>query len=311
MHTIETLDGRKKTNFPSSLEEMSREDYLYFITLLFKADNLLISYYDIKTIMLYRLMKLKHRKIVLEFLNNTRREKELDEIAANVFGLQHLVDFLFEEKTIVNDYGQSINQFSPAKSLRNFLPEYDGLHGPMDAFMDLVVVEYTHAITSFMAYSKTGDIAHLDELIAILYRPSRSFMYFKRRKPEFDGLRRVNFNENSYMHRIKQVAAWPFEVKYAVYLYFLACEEHMKTGEIEIAGTRIDLSVMYKDLGEEQTDSDGLGLTGIMFKVAETGVFGTMKETAHTNIYDFFLKLYQNRKEYMEYKSKQKKHDKH
>jgi hypothetical protein len=200
--------------------------------------------------------------------------------------------------------------FEPAKSVRNFLPKYKGLYGPYDAFQNLIVLEYIHAREAFLEYSMFKEEDKLNELIAILYRPKKSFHWIRKLFSNYNGQLRIDYNENNLESRIKKVAKWPNHIKYAIYLYFLGCDDYLKSGEVTIGGNQIDLSILYKNADDDSSSSgDGLGFLGILYKIADTGTFGNINEASRINLYDFILKLYQNRMEYIEFKSKQKKND--
>jgi hypothetical protein len=46
-------------------------------------------------------------------------------------------------------------------------------------------------------------------------------------------------------------------------------------------------------LWEGGNDTTGIGMAGVLFSLAETGVFGTLKEVERVNLYEGLARLYQ------------------
>ena len=61
-------------------------------------------------------------------------------------------------------------------------------------------------------------------------------------------------------------------------------------GPIEINGTEVDLRLLWSDSGQGKAKGS---LTTVLFSLAESGVFGTVKQTSEANLYDVLLRLYQ------------------
>jgi hypothetical protein len=63
---------------------------------------------------------------------------------------------------------------------------------------------------------------------------------------------------------------------------------------IEIDGNKCMFSRIFrKGKGEGRSEGEGIGLTGVLMSLAESGVFGNIKETADANVWDVLTRLYQ------------------
>jgi hypothetical protein len=94
---------------------------------------------------------------------------------------------------------------------------------------------------------------------------------------------------------------------------WIAWETFLKEGEIEINGKPISLSILYETHPlDEKIDSEfsaDIGLTGIIYQLAESNLFGDVKTTRKEGLYDIMLRLYQKRIEYLQHREIMKKHD--
>jgi hypothetical protein len=110
-------------------------------------------------------------------------------------------------------------------------------------------------------------------------------------------------NPRKLQNRIRKVEKWPAHIKYGIWLWFTACMEFLRTGKPVIDGIEIDLAILYKG---DEGGSAGIGLTGILYSLAETGVFGGIRETGDSNLYDVLARLYQVKLQMDEIKAKSK-----
>lgn len=310
MHTIELYTLKKvtkpmkKIQIPSDLDELTPEQYQYFLQLIGLAQSGVLDYTDIQTRMVYFILGMKHHPRI--FNNKSINSDETrEQICYNISTIADLLDFLF----IIEDH-QGDRQFQPARTIHNFFPKIKNLYGPEDAFQNLSVIEYVHARDHFLNYAKTQEEKHLNNLVATLYRPKKWFHSIRKKMPSYDGQIRQKYNDNTVESRFKKVSKIAPELKFAVYLYFLECENFIKTSTINVGGSFIDLSVLFKSSDDDGGGvSDDLGMLGILYKVAETGVFGNMEGASQTNLYDMLLKLYQNHIDYINNKPKPQAHE--
>ena len=92
-------------------------------------------------------------------------------------------------------------------------------------------------------------------------------------------------------------------------LWFGNCVDFIATGRPTIDGIEMDFSILFS----KKTDSDntpaGIGLTGVIYSLAESSVFGNAEQTGNTNLYDVLVRLYQLKLELDALKDKNNKHN--
>lgn len=173
-----------------------------------------------------------------------------------------------------------------------------GLHtyiGPNNLLSDITIFEFKEASWRVGKFASTRDFAFLDGLFAVLYR----------RKRIFGGNIRVNITDNDRKraNREKIASKIPVGIKFMIYLYFIGCMNWIRDESIEIDGQRICFGCLFpKGETQSSTDEGNTGMAGVLFQMAESGVFGTMEQTVKVNMWDVFLRLYQIHQEIKETK---------
>lgn len=196
--------------------------------------------------------------LFIELMNNTEAEKKkviewlgmIKKTDVNIFST---LDFLFNDITLTK------NLF-PTLSLGVFSKYY----GPHDGLANVSIGEFSFAITFYNRYSKTKNIADLDKLIAILYRP-------KNKNADETGDARKPFKKHlieAYEIELRQLQ---LKYKQAVYLYFIGCME---------AWSRRYQFVFSK--AEGSSSGSGTPFINIIIELAG-GKFGTFDQTFEQN----------------------------
>ena len=304
MHKIEIPDINFSVQFASEMNELTTKQFLFLVHLITQVDNEETTIDDLKNLMVLYLIGVKHTG------HYTKLRKDImEDIGENVNRIKELLDFLFEKKEVDGKEKLTIN----LNFIKNHIPTIHAgrkLFGPSDALQNITFIEFIDAHKYFVDYIQTQDQAHLNSMIAVLYRRKRHFHFILKRLPNYNGQIRIKYNENTVDRRSYRIAKLPFYKRYAIFLIFSACNDFLKKGELQINGNPIKLSILYeKDPDDQQGDDDGLGMAGVLFKLAETNVFGNIGETAEQNLYDVLLKLYQQRKEYIAHKRNMKTND--
>ena len=183
------------------------------------------------------------------------------------------------------------------KSTRNFVPKIRGWYGPGNCFENLSFFEYRSARGHFRKYALDKDEGALNYMVATLYRPSRPFWPVRKYLKSCNGERRVTINSQSnplfLKRRAKQISRAPFHVRWAVFLYFSACEDYLKTGRPIVDGNELDLSNLFTKQPDGDDRRSDVGLTGLLYSLAETGVFGNIAQTDDANLWDVMVRIYQ------------------
>ena len=272
MHTLEIPKLDQKIEFPSEVSELNSEQFVYFAGLVSKFNKKEIDFDVFKLLLITNLLEIE---VNLSFISHY-----------NLVVLTELMDSFFTitmkdgvKNIVINLHfiDNKIQAFKKGKTLYT---------GPKDALQNITFAEYIDAYSYFLEYSKTKNIKALDKLVATLWR-----------KQIFDS---PNFSEDSrepynkkltgkHAYNIKHLS---FDKKYAAYLFFSACQQYITSAKIEIEGIEIDLSILFKSDSNERSKSN-IGLVGVLFKMAESSVFGDIEKTGKQNLWDVLIRMYQ------------------
>lgn len=283
MHKIEFNNITRE--FPESIEEMTPAQYRYFAFLELNRQMGKISMKQLEVQFVY-------------FALNMVRTSDAPKVIENVTLLRELVKPYFttqkakgKTNTIVdlNFLGNPLPEIVPKKGHR-FL-------GPSAALQNCTYEEvFVQAHAALLEFSNTMEEESLDRLVAILYRPANE----KGKRPKFDP---ETFEDN-----IPLVQHLHPEVKFGVYLFFASCVKFITTAEaLDIGGgNTVNIAQLFKpDPG--QSSSKGIGPVGLIYSIAESGVFGNARETASQGVYDVLIRMVQLHEQAKEMKKNAKR----
>ena len=300
MHSLEI--NHKTYLFASKLEELTKKEYLYLLQLAFIEQSGHIKMADFRTFLIYRLLHI--RKTCRYYLMSDEKQYLIHE---NIISLAATLDSFFESKII--DGKESI--VLRLDTFKNLIPSYDGLIGPADALTNCSFFVYKEAFNYFLNYAINHDENDLNRMIATLYRPQVNFLRFRKLRSKWDGSAQQpltpDSNPDIFNKRVRKISKWPAYVKTGIELYFSACVDYLRTGRPTIDGAEIDFSILYSS--NKETGPSGIGITGLLYSLAESKVFGNIYETSNTNLYDVLVRLYQLKLDYEYQISKFKKND--
>lgn len=179
---------------------------------------------------------------------------------------------------------------------QNLLPKIGKLVGPQSAGFDIRFGEYRKACWMYNNYTLNHDVESLDGLVGILYRsPSPSASLRHPRK--FNGDYREPFNEYSLERYAKRVKHWPEYIKWGVYLWFSYFCRYLMTGEFDIDGNEVSFAPLFSSGGDPDGKKDeSLGMTSVLFSLAESRTFGTVDDTDNALLFKVMLKLLNDHK---------------
>lgn len=288
MHKIEFSHSGKVRMIPSQVEEMDEQQFVFFIDLVMNYLSGNITIEALKTKLVARLLDIR-LGLMDPFLTVNEREN----VYAEIYRLGELCESFFEE---IDQDGKKVKSFR-LNFTRNFIPRVCGkYYGPADALADITFCEYRLAHSYYVAYINSHQEQDLNRMIAVLYRPRKSWLWIRQMLRSYDGQKRIPLSSTSnpllLEARAREIASLPMAVRYGIFLYFSGCERFLSGGTILIDGREIDLSVIYEKSGED-SDSPDIGLIGILYSLAETKVFGSIAETDNQNLYDIMTRLYQ------------------
>ena len=298
MIPIDIPEARLTLYFPQSLAECDERQYMEMCELIFKYQAEQISFEDLKIHAVYKLLNIKRSK---------KQQSEEDDLQLfyNISQLAEIVDTFFEDrdgqKVIIQDYIH--NPIPKIKLWRTY-------HGPYDNFQNLTFGEYTDVLRLFLEFSVSGDYDLLLLIAAILYRPGKNFHFIKKRSINYDGDIRQPYNSNLIERRAEKFKYLPFGFIYGVYLFFASFQQYLTTAIVPWGGKDLDLSILFlPDPDAPEETIQGIGMDSAIFSIAESGVFGSKKETMQTNFWEVIIRMYDTRKRDLEQQKQLQQND--
>jgi hypothetical protein len=284
MHLIEIPDINFSKEIPSEIGELTTDQFVHFAGLSLKLMQKVITLEQLKTEMAVKFMHIKAKGF-----DKLDDEAQLL-VAENMAQITALLNYFF-----VDDGNGGIT-YNLAFT-RNFVPwlktgALTKLKGPADALTDITFLEYKDANTYYRAYQQSQDEKDLNRLIAVLYRPLRFF-------------KKLAYDENTIELRAWHIGKLPMAQRWAIYLFYAACEEFLRSGTLTIDGEEISLEILYTTTVREKQKARipkydaKTGLAGVALSLAGTGVFGPIEKVYAQNLYDVLLLLYKQRIEYL------------
>jgi len=280
MNTLEIPSKGIKMLYPSTLEEMSTEQYLFYVDQLIRLKTEEIDFETFKLKVTYFLVGLYHKK---KSWLKPKSVEELENMKANIVMIQESLSEIFTEP---------LREGSPVNLLKRV--NIGGIEwiGPEDVLSNVTIGQFIDANSHFKQYLDNNDGEALKRFFATLWRPRRFF----ERLPS-------QYNERTLSFDVKRLKKIPLSVAMAAYYFFAACLEYMRESPLVLDGVEIDFSVLYR--GSKSNQSPGSpGMKDVLFTLAESGVFGSMEQLKQATYLDVMLRLRQLHIESEKQKSK-------
>lgn len=172
-------------------------------------------------------------------------------------------------------------------------------YGPADAMTNCTFGEFTLASLALEEYHKSGDENHLDQLVAILYRPKKTFWFIKRHFTDHQDPR-VRFMNRSLKKRTTKMAKVDQCIKYSVSLFF--------------SGVLNSLTSLYPYVYRQNDDfnSQDNGWATLIISLADGKTDDKSLETVmNSNLYNVFIGLNKKAREYQEFLDKTESYGRH
>lgn len=290
MNTVELAEKSIKLTVPEHWDEMTPEDLHYCLKQAVLSASGLITPEEAKVRAMFRLLDIKRdwRTVMWERIQSeaTVREKN-----ANAYLLsEQLMGFMFrkvEDRTEVN-YETVMNHFPVIKAGRT------KLHGPGHLLSDLTYGEFRAALEEMGDYfdSKGADQHALSRMIACLYRPERANLAEEKSWRDWDGKIQAPFNRARIEEHAKLTAKLGLVHRTAILLWFTYTISYIQKRDLVIGGRTINLSLLFPEPVKGEEQKKGAGFTGILYSVAETGIFGNAAATDQVGLFDILVYLY-------------------
>lgn len=291
MHTLEFPDTKIKRYIPENLSECNALQYMQMCQLFFFYQCGQISKDEMLNEAVYALMKMK--AVASASIAPT--------LNTNIILIQELIESTFFDKIYPNpelpdEYQLKINQNYINNPVPKFKPLWVNYYGPTDGFMNLKFGEYCDALRTFLEFNATGDTKLLYDLAVILYRPKKSFLFFKKRFGNYDGDIRQKYNQHQTESRLKALQYAPIGFVYGVYLFFASMQIFVSGAEVPWGDKTLNLSILFRNDGESvEIEANDIGLDSVVFAMAESGAFGDFKEVQNTPFWTVIIKMYDAR----------------
>jgi hypothetical protein len=222
-------------------------------------------------------------KAIFEFLSVKR--KTLRRIAPeDAYTLCESLDFLNKEVSLT----------------RNLIPViktgFKKHYGPADAMVSCTFGEFTLACSALEEFQKSGSEVHLDQLVAILYRPKKTFWFIRKHFTDNQDPR-SKFMNRTMKKRAGKLGRVDHCVKYSVYLFF--------------NGVLNSLPALYPYVygQKDESDSQDKGWASLIISLADGKTDDKSLETVmNSNLYNVFIGLNKKALEYHEYLDKIESH---
>lgn len=294
MITLELEEKNILIEFPESWDEMSEPQAHYCLKQAIKMLAGKISEDEFKTLCFYKIADIKRnwRTVMWERLVSA---EQLQKKNANAWQLaDKLTAFMFnapEQENAKPEFAfEAVTNFLPTVKIGRQI-----FYGPQTLLMDLTFAEFRTAIEELNAYFESKDEHQLSMLFAVLYRPPREDLKEAKQDPEFDGRIKTAFNrshQEAHAKKLDNLKPWQ---RMAILLHFTWCINYIKSQDLIIEGRKINFSPLFpKPKESNRSEKPSTGWTGVLFGIAEKGIFGNIKQTDQSNLFDILLLLYDN-----------------
>ncbi len=265
MNLVQIDNSRR--SLPSTWNELTRTQLLY-VSRLYSGKLNLVDF---------------RIKALREFLSIKRKVfKRID--PEDAFVLCETLDFLNSEVTLTRNI---------IPVIRTRLRKY---YGPSDAMTNCTFGEFTLASSVLDEYTKSGSEAHLDQLVAILYRPKQMFWFIRKYFTDHQDPR-VRFMNRSLKRRVDRLEKVDHCIKYTVFLFF--------------NGVMNSLTGLYPYVyrQKDEAGSEDNGWASLIISLADGKTDDKSLETVmNSNLYNVFIGLNKKAREYHEYLDKIESH---
>lgn len=260
MHTFQNIKTNEEIHIPSDIDELDPGQYLAYIELIHTAET---------TMMPIRELRLRIFKIVcpvsfgFHYVRMSKEDKKDTE--EGLYRLSEKMDSFFDIELNENKKTYMAHKRCGV----NLLPIWNGLHGPDDMLNNVTWGDFVACMNLLNTYRKAFEDEELEEaekiateLFHILYigTPSKKMVV-------------------------------PVFVKMHALTYFCYVFELISSVPIPIHGEEIDFRILFS--GSRSSGKDNkMGWSGLVFSIAEVGVFGKTDEVNKESFWTVLLYLY-------------------
>jgi len=198
----------KQITVPDNWEELSqnKELFLYAISLFFYK----LEKREALSLFVFKVLKIggvKRAKINVLFDKYPESENAL-RVADSISRAQEHFAYIVDSKPILS------------KNMFPHLFVFRKLFAPKKVISQTGIWEFALAEKAFFDFAETNKEEYLDTLIAILFRRKVAFYFFKKFSSQYNGDRRVRFNEHTFLKSASRIKKLPFLTKWLIFRWF-------------------------------------------------------------------------------------------
>lgn len=278
--TVEVTERNLKIEVPSTWEEMPIKTVHYCLQQAHKMLMQQITEAQFCVHCFYKIANIQ-RSAKSIFLEKIKGQNWLLEKQANTYLLaKQATTFMF--KTDAKSQTKEFNYDTVVNFFKTFKLKGKFWAGPDDLLTDISFAEFRTALEELNLYLENKEEKQLSRMLAVLYRPLKNKV-------------KLVFSRESIGTHAKKLDKLPTWQRMAMLLHFTYCIHHIKSEDLLIEGNEINFSVLFpKPKADEEAKKTGTGWTGVLFGIAEKGIFGDIKKTDEANLFDVLLLLYDN-----------------
>jgi hypothetical protein len=284
---------------PADLSECDKRQYIEMSALILQYQCGQIDYETLRVHAVYKLLDMKQGKATID-----------DDLKfSNIYQISLLIDSFFE----TDDNGNKvIKQYYINNHIDSFRGGFADYYGPSDEFNNVTFGEYIDGLGYFIDFRDTGDFKFLYLLLSTFYRKGINPILVKLLSSldKFDGDTRLKYNPASVAARAVEFEKQHIGIVFGFYLWFASMQKYITTAVLMIEGREIDLSVLFDEsLQPKQKESDlpSVGMKGIMYSFAESGVYGSIDSVRSIPIWEAMVHMYHLAKKNKDYEANQPK----
>lgn len=295
MITLEIPETGTKLYMPQDLSECDARQYNEVCSLIYKLQHKEIPYEVFRVHAVYALLD-------MEPVEHPDEKVQLEKMA-NIYRLSEYIDRFFEDGDEDTKVLKQYYVNNPIYKIKLIGSKY---YGPSDGFENIKFGEYIDALHLFGEYHQTSDKQYLFNLMATLYREPKAIYRVGVSAEALNGDARKGYNPHGVAARAKKFERLYFGQVYGFFLLFASFQKYLCSAKIYWQGRELDLSILFEDNPEvKQSDIPGLGMKSILYTLAESGVFGSIKELREESLWEILLRMYDLTKRDKDWKAQQ------
>lgn len=270
-HTINIPQTNNYYYLPKELKHCTPKEAIIFTKLFLLWQSKKIDFETFKIQMCCKILKIK--------ISKKPHKLNTENIFYNIYKISELVNsfFNFENEKLSLKLNLVEN---PLPFIKIFLKK---IFGPSARFSNTTFGQYEDASNLHQLFNFTNDNKFLYQLLATYYCK--------------------NYNKNHTEKIAKKLnKTIPLEQAYLFLLFFQSTQEYITSSKVLWEGQTIDLSILFANNYKSTSTIPGLGTKAIAFQIAESGVFGNLKELRAAPLWEVLLRLYDIHKRHLDEK---------